>query len=184
MDEKLNPEHGGFRDLTAYQISEIVHDATVAFTRLYVSRYFRTVDQRIQAARSGKQNIAEGSMASDTSKKTELKLVGVACASLEELLLDYTDFFRQNGHEQWPKDHEEAVFIRKLACRSSNSYKTYSSYIETKGPVNAADVMVCVIHQTNFVLDRLLRQLEQAFKEDGGFTERLYRVRSASRRGT
>ncbi len=181
MDEKLIPAHGGFRDLAAYQMAEIVHDATVAFTGLYVSRYSRTVDQMVQAVRSGKQNIAEGSMASGTSKKTELKLVGVARASLEELLVDYTDFLRQNGHEQWSKDHEKAVFIRKLSYKSNRSYQTYSSYIEEKGPANAANAIVCIVHQTNFLLDRLLRQLEQAFKDEGGFTERLYRVRSASR---
>ena len=118
----------------------------------------------VQAARSGKQNTAEGSIASGTSKKTELKLVGVARASLEELLLNYTDFLRQNGHEQWNKEHEKAVLIRRLS---------YRTYIRDKGPANAASAMVCVVHQTNFLLDRLLRQLEQAFKEEGGFTERL-----------
>lgn len=163
-------------------MAEIVHDATVAFTGLYVSRYSHTVDQMVQAARSGKQNIAEGSMASGTSKKTELRLIGVARASLEELLLDYTDFLRQNDFEQWSKDHEKAVFIRRFSNRAGRSYKTYKTYVETKGPANAANAMVCVVHQTNFRLDRLLRQLEQAFKDEGGFTERLYRVRSASRK--
>lgn len=181
MDERLISEHGGYRNLAAYEMAEIVHDATVAFTSLYVDRRSRTVDQMVQAARSGKQNIAEGSMASGTSKKTELKLVGVARASLEELLLDYTDFLRQNGHEQWPKDHEKAQFIRKLSYKSDRSYTTYRTYVEEKGPANAANTLVCVVHQTNFLLDRLLRQLEQSFKEEGGFTERLYRVRSANR---
>lgn len=180
MDEPLIPPHGGYKDLAAYQMAEIVHDATVAFTKLYIDKRSRTVDQMVQAARSGKQNIAEGSMASGTSKKTELKLVGVARASLEELLLDFRDFLRQNNFEQWPKDHEKTVFIRNR-YKSSRSYATYKTYIEDKGPANAANTMVCVIHQTNFLLDRLLRQLEQAFKEEGGFTERLYRVRSATR---
>ena len=178
MDEKLITDHGGYRILAAYQKAEIVHDGTVAFTGLYVSRHSRTVDQMAQAARSGKQNIAEGSMASGTSKKTGMKLIGVARASLEELLLDDTDFLRQNDFEQWPKDREKAVFIRKLSYRTNRSYKTYQKYVEEKGAANA---MVCVVHQTNFLLDRLLRQLGQAFKDEGGFTERLYRVRSASR---
>ena len=150
---------------------EIVHDATVAFTG-YVSRYSRTVDQMVQVARSGKQNIAEGSMASGTSKKTELKLVGVARASLEELLLNYTDFLRQNDLELWGKDHEKAVSIRKLSYRTIRSYTTYWTYIEEKGPANAASAMVYVVHQTDF----LLRQLGQAFRDEGGFTQRLYRA--------
>lgn len=181
MDENLIPPHGGFRDLAAYQMAEIVHDATVAFTNLYVDRFSRTRDQMVQAARSGKQNIAEGSVASGTSKKTELKLIGVARASLEELLLDYTDFLRQNDHELWPKDHEKAVLIRNRH-KTSRTSPSYKPYIEDKGPANAANTMVCVVHQTNFLLDRLLRQLERQFKEEGGFTERLYRVRMASRR--
>ncbi len=93
----LIPPHGGYQDLQSYQMSEIVHDSTVVFCDRFISRRSRTHDQMVQAARSGKQNIAEGSMASGTSKKTELKLVGVARASLEELLLDFKDFLRQHG---------------------------------------------------------------------------------------
>ena len=182
VDEKLIPDHGGYQNLAAFQMAEIVHDATVVFTKRYVSGYSRTVDQMVQAARSGKQNIAEGSMASGTSKKTELKLIGVARASLEELLVDYKDYLRQNGLEQWPKDHEKAVFIRKLSYRPNRTYLTYKSYIEDKGPENAANVMICLIHQTNYLLDRLLKQLEKAFIEEGGFTEKLYRVRSQARK--
>lgn len=135
----------------------------------------------VQAARSGKQNIAEGSMASGTSKKTELKLMGVARASLEELLLDYQDFLRQNGHGQWSKDDPKATFIRKLAYRNDKSYLNYKTYIEQKGNSNAANTMICVIHQANFLLDQLLRKLDQQFQEKGGFTEKLYRERSKKR---
>jgi four helix bundle suffix protein len=182
VDEKLIPDHGGYQNLAAFQMAEIVHDATVVFTKRYVSGYSRTVDQMVQAARSGKQNIAEGSISSGTSKKTELKLISVARASLEELLVDYKDYLRQNGLEQWPKDHEKAVFIRKLSYRPNRTYLTYKSYIEDKGPENAANVMICLIHQTNYLLDRLLKQLERAFIEEGGFTEKLYRVRSQARK--
>lgn len=181
MDEKLIQAYGGYKDLAAYQMAEIVYDATVAFTGLYVDRRSRTVDQMVQAARSGKQNIAEGSMASGTSKKTKLKLMGVALASLEELLLDYEDFLRQKDLEQWPKDHEKAVFIRKLAYKSNRSYKPYRTYIEAKGSENAANTILCLTHQTNYLLNQLLRQLEESFKEEGGFTERLYRIRKAER---
>lgn len=181
MDDTLIRAHGGYNDLAAYQMAEIVHDATVEFVRLYVDPRSRTTDQMVQAARSGKQNIAEGSMASGTSKKTELKLIGMARASQEELLLDYKDYLRQRNLELWPKDHPKAVFIRRLAYKEDRSYKTYMTYIEQKGAANAANTMVCIIHQTNYLLDQLLRQLEEAFKEEGGFTERLYRIRSTTR---
>jgi|GEM_PF-5878752 len=113
--EKIIPPHGGYQKLKSYKSAEIVYDATVRFCHRFLDRRSRTVDQMVQAARSGKQNIAEGSMASATSKEMELKLVGVARASLEELLLDYQDYLRQNGHSLWDKDHPRAREIRKLA---------------------------------------------------------------------
>src|SRR5574337_1381220 len=106
---RIIPPHGGYRDLRSYQMAEIVYDATVAFCDRFIDRRSRTHDQMVQAARSGKQNIAEGSMASGTSKKTELKLIGVARASLEELLLDFEDFLRQKGLPLWGKEHEQAL---------------------------------------------------------------------------
>ena len=118
--------HGGFRNLKSYQMSEIVYDATVVFCDRWIGRRSRTHDQMVQAARSGKQNIAEGSMASGTSKKFELKLVGVARASLEELLLDYHDFLRQRKLPLWGKNHPQAQRIRKLAYVSNRSYTTYT----------------------------------------------------------
>ena len=136
----------------------------------------------VQAARSGKQNIAEGSMASGTSKKTELKLVGVARASLEELLLDYQDFLRQRGLPLWGKDHPQAQAGPKLAYRQDRSYRTYRPYIEDGSPEIAANTLICLIHQTNYLLDQQLRQLEQQFLKEGGFTEKLYRARQAARK--
>jgi len=135
----------------------------------------------VQAARSGRQNIAEGSQASGTSKKFELKLVGVARASLEELLLDYEDFLRQRGLKLWDKNHPTAVVIRKLAYEKNRSYTTYSAYIEKSPPEVAANTIICLIHQTNYLLDQQLRQLEKAFLYEGGFTERLYKARVAAR---
>jgi four helix bundle suffix protein len=131
----------------------------------------------VQAARSGRQNIAEGSQASGTSKKTELKLVGVARASLEELLLDYEDFLRQRGMELWSKTHPTAQVVRRLAYEKNRSYMTYKPYIEKAAGDVAANTIICLIHQTNYLLDQQLRQLERAFLEKGGFTERLYRER-------
>jgi four helix bundle suffix protein len=175
------PPHGGFRELKSYQMAEIVYDATVKFCDRFIDPRSRTHDQMVQAARSGKQNIAEGSQASGTSKKMELKLVGVARASLEELLLDYGDFLRTRSLALWPKDHSTAQVVRRLAYAQNRSYQTYSSYIENAPPEVAANTLVCLIHQTNYLLDQQLRQLVQAFLEEGGFTERLYKARQQAR---
>jgi four helix bundle suffix protein len=180
---RLVPPHGGYRDLKSYQMAEVVYDATVAFCDRFVDRRSRTHDQMVQAARSGKQNIAEASMASGTSKKTELKLVGVARASLEELLLDYQDFLRQKGLPIWGKDDARAQTVRALARVANRSYSTYRPYFENQDSETAANAAACVIHQTNYLLDQQLRALEQAFLQEGGFTERLYRIRSQVRDG-
>lgn len=167
--------HGGYRDLKSFQSSTLVYDLTVQFCERFVSER-RMKDQMVQAARSGRQNIAEGSQASGTSKKTEIKLVNVARASLEELLLDYEDFLRQRGLLAWDKNSEWALEIRKLSYLPDRSYTTYKSYLNS--PETAANVLICLIHQTNYLLDQLLRALEKAFVEHGGFTERLYQIRS------
>ena len=180
-DSFIDP-HGGFRNLISYQISEIVYDATVVFCNRWIGRRSRTHDQMVQAARSGKQNIAEGSMASGTSKKFELRLVSVARASLEELLLDYQDFLRQRKLSLWQKNHHQAQIIRKLAYASNRSYMTYKTYIWGSPAEVAANTLICLIHQTNFLLDQQLRQLEKQFLEQGGFTEKLYRARQISKR--
>jgi len=176
----LIPPHGGYRELQSYQMAEIVFDATVVFCDRFIDRRSRTHDQMVQAARSGKQNIAEGSMASGTSKKTELKLVGVARASLEELLLDYQDYLRQQGLVLWGKDHPQSREVRALCYRKNRSYATYKTYFESSAEI-AANTMICLIHQTNYLLDQQLRALEKEFLKEGGFTEKLYRARSQMR---
>jgi len=176
--QKLIPPHGGYRNLKSYQSTTIIYDLTVDFCRRFV-REARMRDQMDQAARSGRQNIAEGCQASGTSKKTELKLVGVARASLEELLLDFEDFLRQRGLQMWSKDSEEAKAIRALAYKTDRSYETYRSYSED--PATAANAAICLIHQANYLLDQQLRALEKEFIEHGGFTERLYAMRKESR---
>lgn len=188
MDEKkpkptLIPPHGGYRNLKSYQTTEIIYDATVIFCDKFIGKRSRTHDQMVQAARSGKQNIAEGSMASGTSKKTELKLIGVARASLEELLLDYNDFLRQQGLALWEKGNPQVQSIRKLAYEKNRSYMTYKTYIEKENPETAANTLICLIHQANYLLDQQLRQLEKQFLEEGGFTERLYQARQQARKG-
>jgi len=180
-DSFIDP-HGGFRNLKSYQMSEIVYDATVVFCDRWIGPRSRSHDQMVQAARSGKQNIAEGSMASGTSKKFELRLVSVARASLEDLLLDYQDFLRQRNLTLWGKNHFQTQKIRRLAYARDRSYMTYKTYIESPAPEVAANTMLCLIHQTNFLLDQQLRQLEKQFLENGGFTEKLYHTRLSARR--
>jgi len=174
--------HGGFRNLKSYQMTEIVYDATVVFCNRYISRRSRTHDQMVQAARSGRQNIAEGSVASGTSKKIELKLVGIARASLEELLLDYQDFLRQRNLPLWGKNDPKALRIRQFSGSENRSYMTYKTYIEDSPAEVAANTLICLIHQSNYLLDQQLRQLEKQFLEQGGFTEKLYHARQSARK--
>src|ERR1019366_7681158 len=175
------PPHGGYDKLKCYQMSVLVYDATVKFCDRFIDPRSCTHDQMVQGARSGNKNIAEGSQVSGTSKKIELKLVGIARASLEELLGDYKDFLRQRGLVEWGKDHPMARLVRRLAYAPNRSYKTYSTYVENAPPEVAATTVLCVVHQTNYLIDRLLLQLEQAFLRDGGFTERLYKDRQQAR---
>jgi len=178
-NQKLIPLHGGYRQLKSYQTTEIIFDLTAEFVRLFVDPKSRTKDQMVQAARSGKQNIAEGCQASGTSKKTELKLIGVARASLEELLLDYEDFLRQRSLPLWGKDSPKAQEIRALGYKTDRSYRTYLRFLEN--PESAANCAICLIHQANFLLDQQLRALEKQFLKEGGFTEKLYRERKRFR---
>src|SRR3989344_1590392 len=148
----LIPKHGGYRNLKSFQMATVVYDLTVAFCEKHMTyrtnMSHRTNDQMIQAARSGRQNIAEGSQASGTSKKTELKLVSVARASLEELLLDYEDYLRHHNLKLWGKQSAEAQGVRALCRdRSDKSYRSYMTYMVR--PEDAANMLICLIHQTN-----------------------------------
>lgn len=135
----------------------------------------------VQAARSGKQNILEGSKASGTSKEAEIKLINVARASLEELLEDYDDFLRVRKLALWEKNSKEARFMRRLGSQKNKSYETYRTYLETRPPEVVANILVCLIHQTNYLLDQQLRALEQAFLKEGGLRERMTRARLSHR---
>ncbi|MDP3003944.1 MAG: four helix bundle suffix domain-containing protein [Candidatus Azambacteria bacterium] len=186
MNENLIPPHGGYRNLKSFQTATLIYDLTVEFCNSYMSyktngtnKSYRTYDQMVQAARSGRQNIAEGCQASGTSKKTELKLIGVARASLEELLLDYEDFLRQNSLLLWSKEHPSARIIRALAYRTNRTNETYRTYFGN--PENFANCLICLIHQANFLLDKQLKALEKSFLEEGGFTEKLYQKRTTYR---
>jgi four helix bundle suffix protein len=176
--------HGGYRKLRSFQTAQMIYDATVIFCDRFIERTSRTCDQMIQAARSGVQNIAEGSMASATSKKTELKLTSVARASLEELLLDYEDFLRQRGLRMWAKESPEAMAVRGKyrSDESDRSDKSDSYSIRTASAEEAANTLICLINQASFLLGRQIRKLEASFVNEGGFTERLYQARMKSRR--
>jgi four helix bundle suffix protein len=180
-DNGFIPAHGGYQDLLAFQKARLVYDGTVSFCGRFLDKRDRTVDQMVQAARSGKQNILEGSQASGTSKEMEIKLVNVARASLEELLEDYKDFLRVRGLKLWEKGSREALYVRKLGARKDTSYETYRTYLETRPPEVVANILICLIHQTNYLLDQLLRQLEAAFLKEGGLRERMTRARLRSR---
>ena len=181
MPERFIPPHGGYENLLSFQKARIVYDGTVRFCQRFLEKRDRTVDQMVQAARSGKQNILEGSQASGTSKEMEIKLVNVARASLEELLEDYRDFLRTGGHALWEKNSKEALFVRRLGARKNGSYETYKPYFDTRPPEVVANILICLIHQTNYLLDQLIRQLEKAFVEEGGLRERMTRARLAER---
>lgn len=175
------PAHGGYENLLSFQKARIVYDGTVLFCQRFLRKGDRTVDQMVQAARSGKQNILEGSQASGTSKETEIKLVNVARASLEELLEDYRDFLRVREVPLWDKNSKEVLFVRRLGARENASYETYRTYLETRPPEVVANILICLIHQTNYLLDQQLRQLEQAFLKEGGLRERMTRARLKER---
>jgi len=132
-------------------------------------------------ARSGKQNILEGSQASGTSKESELKLTNVARASLEELLEDYRDFLRTRGHPLWDKNSKEAQYVRKLGLKSNASYESYRPFLETRPPQIVANILICLIHQANYLLDQQLRRLERDFLAEGGLRERMTRARLTAR---
>lgn len=181
MPEGFIPPHGGYRRLLSYQKAEIVYDATVNFCARFIDKRSRTHDQMIQAARSGKQNIVEGSMASGLSKETEIKLTGVARASLEELLEDFLDFLRTRGLEEWPPEHHYARRLRQLNRIPDATYETFQRGIESPDPAIAANVILGLIRVTNYLLDQQLRHLEKAFVKEGGLRERMTRARLQER---
>lgn len=185
--------HGGYRRLRSFQVTEIIYDGTVAFCDRFVDKRSRTHDQMVQAARSGRQNIAEGSRASATSSQTELRLVNVARASLDELLLDYEDFLRQRRLKQWDKDDPEARRVRAVGAKRDQSDQTdrtdrsdqrklYSPWLDHRDPAVVANALICLIHQANYLLDRQIHGLERQFVEGGGYSERLAAARLEKRR--
>ena len=199
--KKLRPS-GGYRDTCSFQTSTIIYDATVWFCEKFVDARSRTVDQMVQAARSGRQNIAEGSRAAATSSQTELRLLNVARASLEELLLDYEDFLRHRRLQQWTADSTEASAVRRVPREFRNDqtdpsnqtdlsdltdqerWSLYARWLDHQDPAVRANALICLIHQTNFLLDRQITAIEQQFIEGGGYSEQLATARLAHRKKT
>lgn len=186
----LIPKHGGYRKLKSFALAQLCYDVTVRFCARYVDRYSRTYDQMVQAARSGKQNIAEGSEASGTSKKTELKLTGVAWASLGELQLDYEDFLRDRGLRQWDQNDSRRSELVRRRCTDVECVAKWVKEIHARSRSNgekatyaelAANAALVLIGVARALLDRQRQAQARAFVEEGGFTERLYQVRSAAR---
>lgn len=171
------PKGGNYKRLLSYRKSEIVYDITFRFCHKFLKRNDRTVDQMIQAARSGKQNIAEGSKASTTSKETELKLTNVARASLEELLVDFEDYLRVRDLTLWKKDSKEARYVRKLGSDPKVSFDDFRIFTETRSDEVIANIAICLIHQTNFLLDRQILALQEDFVKSGGIRERMTKAR-------
>ena len=180
-EESFIPPHGNYAELLSYQKAEVVYDLTFRFCERFLARGDRTIDQMVQAARSGKQNIVEGSKASGTSKEMEIKLTNVARASLEELLVDYQDFLRVRDLPIWEKTSKEALYVRRLGNRSHTTYETYRSYVETRPAGIVANIALCLIHQTNYLLDQQIRRLEKDFLKEGGIRERMTRARLQQR---
>jgi four helix bundle suffix protein len=171
------PRHGGYKNLLSYRKAEIIYDATVYFTGRFFDRRDRTVDPMVQAARSGKQNIIEGCMASATSKESEIKLTNVARASLEELLEDYRDFLRVNGYAEWSPSHPYALRLRELNRQPDSGYETFRKGVEHEEPEICANVIIGLIRVCSFLLERQLRSIEQEFLEQGGMRERMTKAR-------
>jgi four helix bundle suffix protein len=172
-ETRLIPPHGNYREQLSYRKAEIVCDVTFELCSRFLAKRDRTIDQMIQAARSGKQNILEGSKASRTSTEMEIKLTNTARASLEELLDDYHDFIRARKLALWGKDSREAKFVRNLGANPEVTYAQYREFCETRPPEVVANIAICLIHQTNYLLDQQMRRLERDFIKDGGFRERM-----------
>jgi restriction system protein len=188
---RLRPS-GGYRQLRSFQVSTIIYDATVSFCARFLDPRSRTIDQMVQAARSGRQNIAEGSRASATSSQTELRLVNVARASLDELLLDYEDFLRQRGKRLWHKSDREAQEVRAIgsghveptdptAPTGPSAATAYAAWLQHANPAVVANTVICLIHQANYLLDQQIAALERDFVHRGGYSESLAAARLAER---
>ncbi len=175
------PQHGHYRNLRVYRVAEALYDITYVFCKRFLpSRGDRTVDQMIQAARSGKQNIAEGNQAGATSSETEIKLTNVARASFEELLVDYEDYLRTRSLQAWDMQHPRLRSMRQWT-RSDLFFEEYATYAQRLGEEEMANLGVTLCHQVIYMLGQLLKTLQERFVEQGGIKERMYEARTGYR---
>jgi four helix bundle suffix protein len=173
--------HGGYRKLMAFQKSEVVYQMTVLFCRRFLPAHGdRTVDQMTQAARSCKQNIAEGSASSGTNKETELKLTNVARASLDELLEDYLDYLKAHDSSLWTMHDERAVTAKRLG-REHSDWKYWRPIFASRPAEVCCNLAITLIHQTRSLMDSLIKHLEADFVKHGGIRERMHAARTAAR---
>lgn len=188
---------GGYRGLRSFQTTTIIYDGTVVFCDQWISKQSRTHDQMVQAARSGRQNIAEGSRASTASSSSELFLTNVSRASLDELLLDYEDVLRQRKFPQWEAGDVNSQVVRKLfkqidavnregvglshRKQDEARWAVYAEWLESGDPEKQANTLICLIHQANYLLDQQITALEQAIVEQGGYKEQLTKARLQKR---
>ncbi len=180
MMNELIPNYGQYKNFLAYQKTDCIYQITYYFCNNFLGKGDRTVDQMIQAARSGKQNIIEGKSAAATSAKTELRLINVAKASLMELLEDYEDFLKTRMFHQWEKGSSEYEAMRKLG-REHNEASFYMNLIQTRPPETIANMAIILIKQTDYILFRLLKRLSEDFLKNGGFSERMTKLRKDKR---
>jgi four helix bundle suffix protein len=170
------PQHGHYRHLRVYQVTEIIYDITFYFTQHYLQKGDRTIDQMVQAARSGKQNIAEGNQAAATSSETEIKLTNVAKASLEELLDDYEDYLRVRQLPQWGNLHPRYEKMRQYA-RSKQINNDYAQVVQKMNDEEIANLCITLIHQAMYMLHKLLITMQERFVTEGGIKERMFQAR-------
>ena len=181
MEDSIYATPGNYKSLIVHQKAEAIFDITYYFCNTYLRPGDRTIGQMEQAARSGKQNIVEGSAASITSKEMEIKLKGVAKASLLELLSDYEDYLRTREHRIWEKDSVEVQAMRKL-CREHNDTAFYMNLVKTRPPETIANIAICMIKQNDYLMHRMMEKLEREFLNEGGLRERMTRLRLQKRK--
>ncbi len=179
-NDSFIPIQGGYRNLKAFQLATCIYDITYYFANKYFDKKDRTIDQMVQAARSGKQNIAEGSAASTTSAETEIKLTNVAKASLQELLLDYEDYIRVNELEQWLSADERTVRTRNI-CRRHSDSKYYMDAVKQRSAETTANIAIVLIHQADYLLEHLIERQKLNFLKNGGIREQMTRARLEER---
>lgn len=177
---ELMPNSGNYKKLLSYRKADVIYQMTCYFCTHFLTRGDRTVDQMVQAARSGKQNIVEGCAASATSAKTEIKLVNVAKASLKELLEDYEDYLKVHGHQQWAEGSAEYEAMRRIGREHSDA-AYFMGLVQTRPPETIANMAIILLNQADYLLHRQLERLSEDFRKNGGFSERMAALRRKER---